>query len=247
MSISKFGYAIKNYGLKKCLKKFKTVTHCIFDLDGTILDNQHKVDEAYAKVFRKHGKTYSLDWRLKVMGRTGKSTWQTVAKELKLKIGWKSLYQQYRESAKDTLTLAPLRPGVEKLINHLYKHKIPMAIATSSKKTSFTAKTKHIKHLISKFHHVLSGGDDYRVTESKPSGQIFSVCASFFEANPHPRFCLVFEDSPVGVLAAKNACMQVVGVPCKPTPWTALQQATEVVDSLEDFFPERYGLPPYSK
>lgn len=57
--------------------------------------------------------------------------------------------------------------------------------------------------------------------------------------------CLVFEDSPNGVIAARKAKMQVVMVPTGYVSPEHLKMATLTLTSLENFEPELFGLPPF--
>ncbi|KAM7249724.1 hypothetical protein ACFE04_019883 [Oxalis oulophora] len=56
---------------------------------------------------------------------------------------------------------------------------------------------------------------------------------------------LVFEDAPSGVLAAKNAGMSVVMVPDARLDISYHKNADLVLNSLTDFKPEGWGLPPF--
>ena len=57
---------------------------------------------------------------------------------------------------------------------------------------------------------------------------------------------LVFEDAPNGVEAAHAAGMPCVWVPHEEQDRSFLHEKTELIlDSLEDFKPEMFGLPSY--
>ena len=55
----------------------------------------------------------------------------------------------------------------------------------------------------------------------------------------------MFEDAPNGVVGAKAAGMQVIMIPDPTVPEEKRQLATKVLNSLEEFQPDEFGLPKY--
>lgn len=72
------------------------------------------------------------------------------------------------------------------------------------------------------------------------------MAAKRFPHMPRPENCLVFEDAPNGCRAAKLAGMQVVMVPDPNVSEKEREDATLVLQSLLNFKPEEFGLPPFS-
>lgn len=136
-------------------------------------------------------------------------------------------------------------PGAEKLLRHLEKHNIPMAVATSSPRDMVAIKTKKHQEIFKVFHHIVCGSGDPEVKDGKPCPDIFLVAAKRFDESPNPEKCLVFEDAPNGVTAANGAGMQSVLVPDQHVPQEQTLNATLVLKSLEDFRPEQFGLPAF--
>ena len=79
------------------------------------------------------------------------------------------------------------------------------------------------------------------MTAAKPAPDIFLVAARRLGVDPAD--CLVFEDSPFGVTAAKAAGMYAVAVPDSHMPREQYEHADLVIDSLADFSLKDWGLP----
>lgn len=141
---------------------------------------------------------------------------------------------------------ANLLPGAERLLKHFKAHNIPIALATSSNQENFQLKITKWAQIFDMFDHKVLGGSDPEVALGKPEPDIFRVAASRFADKPDPSMCLVFEDAPNGVKAALAAGMQVIMIPDPMLPKEYIQNPTLVLNSLEDFQPELFGLPPYT-
>lgn len=76
--------------------------------------------------------------------------------------------------------------GAERIIDHFHANKVPIAVATSSGKSTFEVKTANYQHVFSKFHHIVLGSADAEVKQGKPAPDIFLVCASRFDEKPLP-------------------------------------------------------------
>jgi pseudouridine-5'-monophosphatase len=73
---------------------------------------------------------------------------------------------------------AELLPGVDRLLNHCLKKKIPIAVATSSTREYFDLKTTNHGNVFRIFEHIVTGSTDPEVKRGKPHPDIFFVCAS---------------------------------------------------------------------
>jgi pseudouridine-5'-monophosphatase len=85
-------------------------------------------------------------------------------------------YIRERREGQDALwpTVAPL-PGALKLVQHLHKHSIPIAIATGSQKRNLDLKTAHLPHLLDPFGgHILCADD---IERGKPCPDVFLAAA----------------------------------------------------------------------
>ncbi|KAK6644543.1 hypothetical protein RUM43_000810 [Polyplax serrata] len=225
--------------------KFMPVTHVIFDMDGLLLDTECIYKQIITEIAESYGKKYTQEIQLMVLGTTEEMTAQVVVKECGLPITKDEFLQKFREMQTSYLENAKLMNGAERLVKHLYNNKVPIAVATSSGQKSVEVKIKDHKPLFNLFHHIVMGSSDPEVKQGKPAPDIFMVCAQRFPDKPKYERCLVFEDAPNGVTGAVAAGMQTVMVPDTLLPPEKTHHATLIIDSLTNFKPELFGLPPF--
>jgi pseudouridine 5'-phosphatase len=118
-------------------------------------------------------------------------------------------------------TIVPL-PGAEKLVRHLHSHRIPMALATGSRRKNYLLKTQHLADLFGYFGDRVVCGDDLTDgMKGKPEPDIFLMAAReklglnvgnaqgiCTDAEKEARSkVLVFEDGISGLQSAKRAGM----------------------------------------
>lgn len=225
---------------------FKPVSHVIFDIDGLLLKTEDIYEEADRKMISKYGKTYLKEIRMKVLGCTERAAASIIINELKLPITVEQYRHQVDEILDDMLKEATLMDGAERLVKHLHKHKVPIAVATSSGERSVRAKTFNHQELFRLFSHMVMASSDPEIKLGKPAPDVFLACAKRFHDKPEPSKCLVFEDAPNGVTAALRANMQVVMVPEEHVDEKERQKATLTLNSLQEFKPELFNLPSFS-
>jgi HAD superfamily hydrolase (TIGR01509 family) len=121
----------------------------------------------------------------------------------------------------------PAFPGVLELINDaLQRRDFRLAIATSATVELSRAILESAKVPYHKMVYVTGS----EITSKKPDPELFLVAASRMAINP--AHCVVIEDAPSGVQAAKAAGAKCIAV-TNSTTAANLQQADLVCDSLE--------------
>lgn len=138
-------------------------------------------------------------------------------------------------------------PGVAKLVMHLHQHGVPLAIATSSSRAAVQAKRRNHEALFGRFDAIVTAED---IVRGKPAPDVFLAAAQALGVPPTE--CCVFEDATAGVDAGLAAGCVVVAVPDRRI-FTAVDElhhagfrnAHELLDTMEQFAPERWGFPPY--
>ncbi|KAF0561738.1 HAD-like protein [Gigaspora margarita] len=183
------------------------ITHCIFDMDGLLLNTEQIYYEVTSEIFARFGKTYSLELRSRSLGLRQHESAVLLVNETGINMTADELRKERHENNLKRFPFAKPMPGAMRLVKHLKKHRIPIAVATSSSRESFNIKASNNRELFDLFDNIICG-DDANVKNGKPAPDIF-LAAREGIGNPPTNQCLVFEDSIIGIQAAKNANMNV--------------------------------------
>jgi HAD superfamily hydrolase (TIGR01509 family) len=145
-------------------------------------------------------------------------------------------YQQ-RLEAKEEL---PIYPGIEAFIQELKAAGLLMALVTGARRENVEYILDRIQ--IREAFAAIVTSDDIQNSKPHPEGYLTAV-EKLNQQNPDlnliPQQCLVIEDTPSGIEAAKRAQMEVVGV-ANTYPFHMLQrQANWTVDYLQELELER--------
>lgn len=223
----------------------KKVSHVIFDMDGLLLDTEHIYEAVVRDIAKSYNKEYPHEVRMRVMGTTEQMTIKIVVDELKLPLSEQEFQIKFTDLCRQRFVKLDLLKGADRLIHHLHQSKVPFCLATSSSQEMAEVKMSSHTDLFDLFNHKVYGSTDPEVKHGKPAPDIFLVAARRFKTKPNPTECLVFEDAPNGVRAAVSAGMQSVMVPDKIVHPEQRKEATLVLESLDDFKPELFGLPAF--
>ena len=200
----------------------------ILDFDGTIFDTETPIFEEWAAEYRRHGQELSLSF----WGRSiGSHDVVDLAVHLAQLDGGTidppALRREVRARVHTRLDTQPLRAGVEELVEESREVGMPLAIASSSTSAWVERWLEH-HGLREPFAHVC--GRDH-VERVKPAPDLFLLAAR--KLGVAPESCLVFEDSPNGVRAARDAGMPCVAVPNPVTRRLPMPEVELRLETLE--------------
>jgi beta-phosphoglucomutase len=175
----------------------------IFDMDGVLADTGPIHFNSWAKMAKEQAKMdFSREFFEETFGQQSiPITRKLVGPEIDqaLVVEWANLKEQYyREMVKDKLE--PL-PGAIDLIKNLKVMGFKLAVGSSGPKENVELLLTTLK--IKPYFDVIITAEDVKI--GKPAPDVFLIIAK--RLNINPEYCLVIEDAPVGIKAAKEANM----------------------------------------
>ena len=211
----------------------------IFDLDGVLLDTEPLYTDGHgrrsprASARSTTGRSSATASGAARWRRRG-SSWTRSA----LPLSPEALVRERDRVLVDLVARAPAIAGAEAFTRALAERGVPMAIATSTEAPLFAIKAARHRDWLAIFRAAVCG-DDPRVARSKPAPDIFLAAAQDLGAPPAD--CLVFEDSPFGVEAARAAGMQVIALPDPAMDRARYASADAMVAGFAELTLDRLG------
>jgi len=199
----------------------------ILDFDGLILDTESPIFEEWRATFRARGHDLGLDVWQHALGTFG--TYDPCAHLSKLTgedFDHETLRQEVRARNMVRCEALPLLPGVAERVQEARASGLKTAVASSS--TSAWVEGWLERHAIRPLFDTVCSRD--HVERVKPAPDLFLLAAS--RLGVAPERCVVFEDSPNGIRAARAAGMRCVAIPNAVTRALPMEGADLVLTSL---------------
>lgn len=242
-------------------------------MDGLLIDSETIYTTITNEILAPFNKQLTWEIKASLMGRPAVESAALLVKKTEIPMSGEEFTVKMKARQLEMFPKVRPMPGAERLVEHLHKHQIPMAIATGSIRQNFDLKTSNLKSLFEKFGENVICGDSSDMKRGKPDPDPFLLAAKKFlglQISPddqgnfnrlneeqltrlqglRPEEILVFEDGVPGVRAAKAAGMRVIWVPDPELKKLQRSQgmeavdADEVLDSLEEWDGAKWGLPP---
>ncbi len=193
----------------------------IFDMDGVLCDSEPLIREAACRMFRQRHGVAVAPADFDPFTGTGEDRFlggvaETFGVELDMPADKDWTYEAYLELIRGRLT--PL-PGAVAFIEACREAGLQLAVASSADRVKVDGNLEQIGLPPRRFDALVCGND---VEKKKPDPSIFQLAADIIGLPPSA--CLVVEDAPSGIEAARRAGALSLGV-CSSFSARSLQEA----------------------
>ena len=178
----------------------------IFDMDGVLIDSQHLHYQTDIEVLVKAGYPANMETVVPYTGISNPDRWPMYKKTLGLKPTVETLIEWQTQIIIEVFEKSDLKalPGIPGLLDHISKKGMQIALGSSSQPELIDLVLRKLD-IVHYFKAVVSCES---VKRSKPAPDVFLLAAE--KLGVLPEHCVVVEDAPVGVQAAKSAGMACI-------------------------------------
>lgn len=232
-------------GLERRVGSSPMIKAVIFDLDGTMITTEDLIEDALKQaVIILSGKPADpaafRAARLQMSMEPEERAFDIFCNTLKLSASPDDVIREYSAIARLGYHKTALTPGTERLVRHLYAQRVPMSIASNTPREKMFLKTALLRDVFDLIPYAVTIDD---VERGKPDPEIMHVASQHLQIDPE--HCLVFDDSPKGIISAKAAGMKCIGLNFRITP-EEMPGADGYLPDLSHFDPAPWGLPGYT-
>ena len=205
----------------------------IFDFDGLILDTETPDLLAWQEIYAEYGVEFPVSLWGQIIGGAGGPHFDA-AVYLQGLIS-RPLDRDALQSRQDQISHAlvakqSILPGVVDYLNEAKRLNLGLAIASSSPHSWVDTHAKRLG-IFDHFDKIICR-DDVGAGRTKPNPDLFLLALNQLEVQKEA--AVVFEDSPNGVIAAKQAGIFVVAVPNPVTSLLVIEGANLILSSLSE-------------
>ncbi len=178
----------------------------IFDLDATLIttdDVSYQAIRSYLQ--EKHAHEIEPQHYGHTIGHSNEDFIRVLQEKTGLAVNGSEMIPEIR--ARADYAQMKLKPGARELLDFLHHHKLKIALATTTSRARFEAKTGHLD--IARYFDVVVTGDD--VTKLKPDPELYLTALKKLDLTT--KQCVIVEDNESGVQAGQAAGCTVLFVP----------------------------------
>jgi len=202
----------------------------IFDMDGVLIDSEPVHCEIEKEIFSKLGIVVPQTLHQSYMGASNEFMYTDLKSRFSLRESVSELMNTddlYRSGYFERLGDIHLKEGVHDLLSELRSEGLKLAVGTSSSPKIVNVLLNRCE-IASFFDVVVTTAE---AGASKPSPEVYQLAAQ--KIGVASENCIVFEDSPNGIRAAKNAGMFCIAV--QPDSAFDLSEADFRIRTFKEF------------
>ncbi len=210
----------------------------IFDMDGVLLPSEEYNFQSYNEYFKPYGFSFEEQDKHFFLGRTVAQMLDVIGERHNISFDKHDFSEKTAEIQVSLMRKDALQPepALCRFLQKAEREGVPLAVGTSStrRRAEMLLSFLRLEH----FFSALVTAED--VENHKPEPDVFLKAASLLAVPPGR--CVVIEDAPAGIIAAKSAGMAAVGYTLfhKKDP-SGLEHADLCLPSFEHFSPQEAG------
>lgn len=179
----------------------------LFDMDGTLIDSMGMWKDIDIEYLARYGKELPDDLQKCIEGMNFKETAVYMKHRFDIPDSVEKIMDDWNYMAEYKYSNEiEMKPGSIELLKWAKNNNIKLAISTSNSRFLVNALVKS-KGIEDYFDYILTGDE---IHKSKPNPDVYLTVAEKLGVDPSD--CLVFEDIVAGIMAGKNAGMDVCAI-----------------------------------